>query len=113
MPTGNKADRVHPNPAPHHPRPGDNLLRRRKGIGSKSTKKTPEPCKTRTKENRSIEILTTEQSVADRKTLNLPCTATAKSNISFVTSTGCTKSAAARLRTPSQTQARTKSRLIV
>ena len=83
-PTGNKADKAHPNPALHHLLPGDNLLRRRKGIGSKSTKKTPEQCKTRMKEKRNIEILTTERSVADREILNLPRTATARRNISHL-----------------------------
>ena len=81
-PTGNKADKAHPNPALHHLLPGDNLLRKRKGIGSKSTKKTPEQCKIRMKEKRNIEILTTERSVADREILNLPHTATARRNIS-------------------------------
>ena len=83
-PTGNRADKAHPNPALHHLLPGDNLLRKRKGIGSKSTKKTPEQCKIRMKEKRNIEILTTERSVADREILNLPRTATARRNISHL-----------------------------
>ena len=81
-PTGNRSDKVHPNPAHHHLFLGDNHILKKKGTGSKSMKRTPEQCKIRTKEKKNTEILTTERSVADRQVLNPPHTATARRNIS-------------------------------
>ena len=48
-PTGNRADKVHPTPAPLHLLLGDNHILKRKGIGSKSTTRTPEHCKIKMK----------------------------------------------------------------
>jgi hypothetical protein len=77
--TGNRADKAHPNPAPL---PGDNHIPKRRGIGSRSTKRTPEHFKIKTKENRNTKSHITERRVDERLTLNPPCKVTARRNIS-------------------------------